>query len=148
MPNLRVLHAQDNDFCKKIPSYRKTLIFKLKTLTYLDDRPVSLDDRRRAEAFARGGIDEEREELRKIRKEADEKHWENHEKMMEMVGLAKEAAVKKVENKLTMKEMMAKAKAEKSKKEEMKNKAPTLKFIQDVMKGAQDLDAKLESEHQ
>lgn len=69
MPNLKVLHAQNNKFCKRIPSYRKTLVMKIKTLTYLDDRPIFPEDRRRAEAFARGGIEQERAELRNIRKE-------------------------------------------------------------------------------
>ena len=65
------------------------MIYKLKSLNYLDDRPVSVEDRRRAEAFAKGGIEAEREELKKIRKEQDDKHWENHEKMMEMVESVK-----------------------------------------------------------
>jgi dynein assembly factor 1 len=57
-----------------IPSYRKTTISKIKTLTYLDDRPVFEEDRRHAEAYTRGGIEEERAERELIRKERDEKH--------------------------------------------------------------------------
>jgi len=38
------------------------MIAKLPDLKYLDDRPVFVDDRRNAEAFARGGLEEERQE--------------------------------------------------------------------------------------
>lgn len=62
MPNLKVLYLQNNPVCKKIKNYRKTLIAKLPKLCYLDDRPVFEEDRRNAEAFARGGIEEERKE--------------------------------------------------------------------------------------
>ena len=79
MPQVRVLYLGGNDFTKKISNYRKTLINGLKELRYLDDRPVFEEDRRRAEAFARGGIEAEREEMRLIRKEKDDKHWANHE---------------------------------------------------------------------
>ena len=79
MPNLAVLYLQNNPVVKKIDYYRKTLIAKIPTLKYLDDRPVFEEDRRRAEAFARGGMDEERKEIKKIKKEKDDKHWSSHE---------------------------------------------------------------------
>lgn len=80
------------------------------------------EDRRRAEAWARGGMEEERTELKKIKKEKEDKHWANHEAFQIMIHNAKkeraekEAAGKEetaAERKMTMKEMMAKAKAEK-----------------------------------
>lgn len=61
MPNLHVLYCQGNDFIRKIDYYRKTVIAKIPTLKYLDDRPVFEEDRRRAEAFAEGGMKAERE---------------------------------------------------------------------------------------
>ena len=79
MPDLKVLYLQNNPVCKKIPSYRKTVIARIPTLTYLDDRPVFEEDRRRADAFAAGGIEAEREEMKKIKKENSDKHWANHE---------------------------------------------------------------------
>ena len=79
MKELKVLYMQNNPVCKKIPSYRKTIIARIPTLTYLDDRPVFEEDRRRAEAFAKGGIEAEREEMKKIKKEVNDKHWANHE---------------------------------------------------------------------
>ena len=62
MPNLKVLYLQNNECTKKIKNYRKTVISKIPTLKYLDDRPVFEEDRRNAEAFARGGMEEERKE--------------------------------------------------------------------------------------
>ena len=62
MPNLAVLYLSGNDVTKKIKNYRKTLIARLPLLKYLDDRPVFDEDRRFAEAFSRGGLDEERKE--------------------------------------------------------------------------------------
>lgn len=69
MPNLGVLYSQGNDFQKKISSYRKMIIAKIPTLKFVDDRPVFPEDRRRAEAYARGGIEEERKEMKLIKEE-------------------------------------------------------------------------------
>ena len=89
MPNLGVLYLMNNDVTKKLGSYRKNLIARLPTLKYLDDRPVFEEDRRRAEAYAAGGMDAEREEMRKIKKEKEDKHWANHEAFQSMVRKAK-----------------------------------------------------------
>ena len=62
MPNLKVLYLQGNKCTSKIKNYRKTLIDRIPSLKYLDDRPVFEDDRRNAEAFGRGGLEEERKE--------------------------------------------------------------------------------------
>jgi len=120
MQNLRVIYSQGNKFQNNISHYRKKVIVALPNLKYLDDRPVFDEDRRRAEAFARGGMDAEREEMKKIKKEKEDKHWANHEAFQLMIQKArdekkqeeaeKEAAVEKKES---MKEMMARAKAEK-----------------------------------
>ena len=77
MPNLKVLYLQNNPVVKKIKNYRKTVIAALPSLKYLDDRPVFEDDRRHAEAFSRGGIDEERKERDKIKQEKHEKDERN-----------------------------------------------------------------------
>ncbi|KAL6259858.1 hypothetical protein P5V15_009768 [Pogonomyrmex californicus] len=59
MKSLRVLTLTGNPVLKQIKMYRKTMILKCKNLQYLDDRPVFPRDRACAEAWMRGGIDEE-----------------------------------------------------------------------------------------
>ncbi|KAK9874155.1 hypothetical protein WA026_002511 [Henosepilachna vigintioctopunctata] len=59
MSGLRVLNLMGNPVIRKIPAYRKTLILSCKNLQYLDDRPVFPRDRACAEAWERGGIQEE-----------------------------------------------------------------------------------------
>lgn len=95
MPSLKVLYLLNNPCIKKITGYRKTVIASIPQLTYLDDRPVFEDDRRRAEAWVRGGIEEERVEIKKIKKEKDDKHWANHEAFRVMVNKAREEKMTK-----------------------------------------------------
>jgi len=90
LPIIAVLYLQGNPFTKKVRNYRKSMISHLPTLKYLDDRPVFDDDRSFAEAFARGGIEEERKERERIKKEKDDAHWKNHEAFLEMVRVARE----------------------------------------------------------
>ena len=85
MPAIAVIYQQGNPCTKKIKNYRKTYIAKLPTLKYLDDRPVFEDDRIFAEAFNRGGFDEERKERERVRKEKEDAHWKNHEAFTEMI---------------------------------------------------------------
>lgn len=93
MPNLKVLYLQNNGVSKgsgAIKNYRKTIVAKISNLKYLDDRPVFPEDRRHAEAFARGGIEEERAERARIKKEEQDKHFEYHRKFKEMMRAARE----------------------------------------------------------
>ena len=67
MPNLAVLVCKDNDFCLKIENFRKTLIVKIPNLQQINERPVTDEDRRLAEAFMRGRVPAEREEKKAIK---------------------------------------------------------------------------------
>ncbi len=66
---LRVLYLLGNECVRKIANYRKNMINNLPNLTYLDDKPVFEDERRFSEAFARGGLEEERRERALYKKE-------------------------------------------------------------------------------
>jgi len=69
------------------------MIVKIKDLLYLDDRPVFPEDRRRAEAYCRGGWDEERIEMKKIKKEKADEYESNHEAFRLMIdGVKKQKA--------------------------------------------------------
>ncbi|CAE1286921.1 DNAAF1 [Acanthosepion pharaonis] len=59
MPSLGVLYLMGNPVIKKIKNYRKYLIISIKTLKYLDDRPVFPKDRALAEAWEIGGVEAE-----------------------------------------------------------------------------------------
>nr|CCA15133.1 conserved hypothetical protein [Albugo laibachii Nc14] len=53
MPSLKVLYLQGNEVVKHIRQYRKTVIYRCRHLTYLDDRPVFPEERRRVDAWGK-----------------------------------------------------------------------------------------------
>merc|ERR1719401_2501630 len=89
MPDLRVLYLKGNPCGKKIPNYRKSITVYCSDLRYLDDRPVFPEDRRAAEAFNRGGLEEERAERRRIREENNARHDRNMKAFQDMIENAK-----------------------------------------------------------
>lgn len=91
LPCVAVLYLSGNEFVKKVKNYRKTLIHRIPTLKYLDDRPVFDDERRFVEAFFRGGIEEEKLERQKYKQEQEEAHWRNHNAFKQMLQEYKEA---------------------------------------------------------
>jgi len=90
MPNLRVLYMKGNPLMNKVKDYRKTAIAKITTLRYLDDRPVFEDERRLAEAWFRGGREEEKLERVKMKNEKEEKRRRKFECFEKLVGEAVE----------------------------------------------------------
>merc|ERR1719336_3415313 len=89
MPELRVLYLKGNPCTKRISNYRKTTTVVCKELKYLDDRPVFPEDRRAADAFNRGGLEEERAERRRIREENAAKHDANMKAFNDMIEAAR-----------------------------------------------------------
>jgi len=89
MPNLRVLYLKGNPCSKKIVNYRKGITANCGELRYLDDRPVFPEDRRSAEAFNRGGLEEERAERKRIREEKSKAHDDNMAAFQRMIVRAR-----------------------------------------------------------
>ncbi len=79
MPNLAVLTMTGNPVISKISMYRKTMVARLKALTYLDDRPVFAEERRTTDAWFEGGPEAEEEMRQKIRDEKREYDRRNFE---------------------------------------------------------------------
>jgi dynein assembly factor 1 len=50
---------KNTPLAKAYKNYRKRLVASLKKLTYLDDRPVKHIDHRLAEAWVKGGVQQE-----------------------------------------------------------------------------------------
>ncbi|RVE64605.1 hypothetical protein OJAV_G00127420 [Oryzias javanicus] len=84
MPELRVLYLMGNEVVRKIPNYRKSLIVRLKQLVFLDVRPVFPKERACAEAWAAGGLEEERRE-REQWETKDRKNIQSNLEEMEMM---------------------------------------------------------------
>ncbi|KAI9012802.1 hypothetical protein BC832DRAFT_589781 [Gaertneriomyces semiglobifer] len=84
MPNLAVLNLMSNPVTSKIPNYRRTLISRIKSLTYLDDRPVFDNERLAVEAWARGGVQAERAERQRQRNAEHEEHERSFRGLLEL----------------------------------------------------------------
>ena len=57
---LLTLFLKDTKFSRGVPSYRKETICRVKKLTFLDERPVTSDERMMAEAWKSGGLQAEK----------------------------------------------------------------------------------------
>lgn len=84
MSELRCLYLKGNDVVPKIRNYRKTVVSRLKSSTYLDDRPVFETERRITDAWARGGLEAERMEREAIKEEKRERDRKNFEYLQQI----------------------------------------------------------------
>merc|ERR1712093_515274 len=89
MPQLKLLKLDGNPVVRKISQYRKTLVCRLKNLTYLDDRPVFEEERQTAEAWGRGGVEAERTERARQREFKKKKEENRHKSFLKMIEDAK-----------------------------------------------------------
>ncbi|XP_056138873.1 dynein axonemal assembly factor 1 [Lampris incognitus] len=104
IPQLRVLNLMGNEVLRKVSNYRKTMIVRLKQLTYLDDRPVFPKDRACAEAWAVGGLEGERKE-REL--------WETRERRKIQDGLDAMTAIRnKAKERWCLRELQERGEAE------------------------------------
>ena len=87
---MAVVYMQNNEFTKKISHYRKSVISKIPTIKYIDDKPVFEDEHRFAMAWARGGLDEERKERAKYKQEKEDEQKRQHEEFRAMLERARE----------------------------------------------------------
>ena len=86
LPELACLYLNGNPVVRNIPQYRKTLIARIPTLTYLDDRPVFEKERLAAEAWFNGGKEAEQEERERQRLKTEE---ESHKEYLAFRNLMK-----------------------------------------------------------
>ncbi|KAF8061976.1 ODA7 [Scenedesmus sp. PABB004] len=84
LPELRCLHLKGNPAVGAIPSYRKTVVASCPRLTYLDDRPISEEERACCEAWARGGLEAERDERARLKEEAAARERRNFDWMQQL----------------------------------------------------------------
>jgi len=74
MSALRVIYLKQNPIVGKIKNYRKRMLFELTGLTYIDDRPVAMHERRLATSFILKGSEGETAEREAIRQESLSSH--------------------------------------------------------------------------
>ena len=90
MPKIAVAYLQNNEFTKKISHYRKTIISHIPTIKYIDDRPVFEDELRFSLAWAKGGLEAERQERAAYKREKEEEQIRQHEQFRAMIDRFKE----------------------------------------------------------
>jgi dynein assembly factor 1 len=74
MSSLRVLYLKQNPIVGKVKNYRKRMLFELSGLTYIDDKPVGMHERRLATSFILKGSEGEAAEREAIRLEGLASH--------------------------------------------------------------------------
>ena len=67
LENLNALKLKGNPATRMVSRYRKNMTARCTKLNYLDDRPVMAVERMTADAFAKGGKEEEEKVLKEYR---------------------------------------------------------------------------------
>ena len=104
IPDLRVIYLSGNECVRKIPNYRKTLISKIDSLKYIDDKPIFEDEKRFALAFAKGGYAEEKKERERYREEIRLKEEKRIREFCDMMNQYKKDGEKIEEKKISEEE--------------------------------------------
>jgi dynein assembly factor 1 len=86
VPALRVLYLTGNPCVAAVPHYRRTMVCRLRSLTFLDDMPVFEKERRLAEAWMRGGHEAEHRERAAMAEEQRERDRRNFEALDQLMG--------------------------------------------------------------
>ena len=100
LKRLKVLYLKGNEVIRLINNYRRTLIVRLKHLTYLDDRPIREEDRIGAIAYLKGGYPAEqlaREKYRNENERSSNKSKVKNVKSKESIKEAEERRKKELE---------------------------------------------------
>lgn len=74
MKDFRVLDYRENDLTRSHPKVRKKMISELKDLTCINDRGITINERKVAEAFIRMGKEGEGYAREMIRKQKEQSH--------------------------------------------------------------------------
>ena len=122
--SIKVLYFKGNDVIRKINQYRRTMIVKITSLMYLDDRPIKEEDRLGAIAYFEGGHPAEAK-ARKEYIEANDKVHEIRKKEQEEMKKVpfnerKENALKSLMNEYTKRKCEIEERKEKLIEEEVK----------------------------
>ena len=127
---LKVLYLKGNDVVRLINNYRRTIIVKLKKLTYLDDRPVREEDRIGAEAYLQGGYAAEQKAREKYRNDNDTSSKNKKKKVInkedieerrrkELEKLSNEYETKRIQLELKKKELIKEYESKPENREEL-----------------------------
>ncbi|KRX01690.1 hypothetical protein PPERSA_01560 [Pseudocohnilembus persalinus] len=98
MPILKVLNLKHNELQRKFSLYRKKFIGQIKHLMYLDDRPVTVNERRIIEGWLKDGKEGEERVKEQIQKEKLEKQQQELARIQEQNKKSHEDRVKYYEN--------------------------------------------------
>ncbi|KRX07267.1 hypothetical protein PPERSA_06882 [Pseudocohnilembus persalinus] len=85
LENLKVLYLQGNEVCSATKNYRKKYIYSLINLKFLDEMPIFQDERKFAQAFQIGGIQQERKVRKQDKEDKEREMRERVEKNKPMV---------------------------------------------------------------